>query len=125
MDFLLRKVEYLQEALYDLEEFLESNRDNDIVEFVSDHWKECLLGAIVASGALYLCHSNMVVSPLKEICFRTLSPEFSTESAMSRKDRCKESQAFRKETPFAESTDKQFLRRVDDLRKGDDFSLRN
>lgn len=63
MDFLLRKVENLQELLYDLEEFLESQRDNDIVEFVSDHWKECLLGAFFATGALYLGHSHMMVSP--------------------------------------------------------------
>ena len=53
MDFVLRKLDELQEALYDLEDFLESHRENEVLEFVSDHWKECLLGGLVTFLALY------------------------------------------------------------------------
>ena len=53
MDYVLRKLDELQEALYDLEDFLENNRENEVLEFVSDHWKECLMGGFITFFALY------------------------------------------------------------------------
>ena len=62
MDFTLRKLDDLQEILYELEDFLQSHRDNEVLEFLSDNWKECLLGGIVAAVALYHGHSYYIVS---------------------------------------------------------------
>ena len=62
MDFLLKKLDELQEALYDLEDFLESHRESEVLEFVSDHWKECLMGGLVTFFALYQGRSYITVS---------------------------------------------------------------
>ena len=62
MDYVLRKLDELQEALYDLEDFLENNRENEVLEFVSDHWKECLMGGVITFFALYQGRSFITVS---------------------------------------------------------------
>ena len=67
MDYVLRKLDELQEALYDLEDFLENNRENEVLEFVSDHWKECLLGGLVTFFALYQGRSFITVSTLRSL----------------------------------------------------------
>ena len=46
MDRLLRQLDTIQEFLYNVEDFLENCKDNEVVEFLSDYWKECLLGSI-------------------------------------------------------------------------------
>jgi hypothetical protein len=67
MDYVLRKLDELQEALYDLEDFLENNRENEVLEFVSDHWKECLMGGVITFFALYQGRSFITVSTLRSL----------------------------------------------------------
>ena len=58
----MRKLDELQEKLYDLEDFLESNRENEVLEFVADHWKECLTGGLVTFFVLYQGRTFITVS---------------------------------------------------------------
>ena len=52
MDSILRQLDTLQELLYSVEEFLEDCKENEVIEFLSDHWKECILGGIGAYFAI-------------------------------------------------------------------------
>ena len=52
MDSLLKQLDTLQELLYSVEEFLEDCKENEVIEFLSDHWKECILGGIGAYFAI-------------------------------------------------------------------------
>ena len=67
MDTLLRQLDGLQGKLYDLEEFLEIHRDNEVLEFLSEHWKECIFGGILVGFGVYKVHSKMIVSFLFKI----------------------------------------------------------
>ena len=62
MDTILKRLDDLQDLLRDLEDYLEVNRDNEIVEFLTDNWKECLFGSVVLGFVLYSGHSYYVVS---------------------------------------------------------------
>ena len=62
MDAILRNLDKLQGTLYDLEEYLETHRDNEVIEFLSDHWKECLLGVALAGFAIYKGRGLALVS---------------------------------------------------------------
>ena len=61
MDTLLKKLDTLQDLLRDLEDFLELQRDSEFVEFLSDYWKECLAGTVIAGFALYQGNSYLTV----------------------------------------------------------------
>jgi hypothetical protein len=54
MDTILKRLDDCQEYLYDLEEYLDGYKDHEVVEFLSDHWKECLVGSI----AVYFAMTN-------------------------------------------------------------------
>ena len=62
MDTILKRLDDLQDLLRDLEDFIEVNRDNEIVEFLTDNWKECLFGSVVLGAALFGGHWYYVVS---------------------------------------------------------------
>jgi len=48
MNGLLRQIENLQDFLYIVEDFVENCKDNELIEFLSENWKECLFGSIGA-----------------------------------------------------------------------------
>lgn len=50
----MKRLDDCQEYLYDLEEYLDGYKDHEVVEFLSDHWKECLVGSI----AVYFAMTN-------------------------------------------------------------------
>ena len=62
MDTILRKLDDLQEILYDLEDFLEDHRDNEVLEFLSEHWKECLAASLAIGFGLYQANVHFKVS---------------------------------------------------------------
>ena len=61
MDFALKKLDDVQDLLRDLEDFLEVQRDNEWIEFLSDYWKECLVGSVIAGIALYQGNAYLTV----------------------------------------------------------------
>ena len=67
MDAILKFLDDCQERLYDLEDFLESLKDNQYVELLSDHWKECALGGLVAYLAYAQGKSYIQASKLPKI----------------------------------------------------------
>ena len=69
MDTILKKLDDLQDLLRDLEDFLEVQRDSEFVEFLSDYWKECLVGSVIAGFALYQGNSYLTVFNFTFIIF--------------------------------------------------------
>ena len=61
MNGLLRQIENLQDFLYIVEDFLENCKDNELIEFLSEHWKECLFGSIGAYLAFSYSSSYIMV----------------------------------------------------------------
>ena len=62
MDIILKKLDDVQDLLRDLEDFLEAQRDNEVIEFLTENWKECLFGGLVVGFAIYKGRSYYMVS---------------------------------------------------------------
>ena len=82
MDTILKKLDDLQDLLRDLEDFLEVQRDSEFVEFLSDYWKECLVGSVIAGFALYKVNSYLTVFKICLYYFFVLSFDFFSETTM-------------------------------------------
>ena len=72
MDSLLRQLDTLQELLYSVEEFLEDCKENEVIEFLSDHWKECILGGIGAYFAISYSTNYVMVSSIQTLKYEYL-----------------------------------------------------
>ena len=61
MNGLLRQIENLQDFLYIVEDFVENCKDNELIEFLSENWKECLFGSIGAYLAFSYSSTYLMV----------------------------------------------------------------
>ena len=83
MNGLLRQIENLQDFLYIVEDFLENCKDNELIEFLSEHWKECLFGSIGAYLAFsYSSSYIMVINFVKLKVFHKKNREIENSSVL-------------------------------------------